>query len=326
MSELFPRDVHLKELDMGGATAFSAVLRLRTLLINLDPSLIHLHSSIAGGVGRLASLGLDVPVVYTPHCYRFTRRDVGVTGRVVAWWLEWFLVRLRATVRVVGSQHEYCESMALSKTSPVALIRNPVQLGSICETGECRMADHTCITVGRLTKVKAPDRFLQIASSLAKLHPDVEFIWVGDGEARHEFLRQADSLGVRVKLTGWLPRKEVLRLVERCCVYLQTSLSEGLPLSVLEAMGVGVPVILSDIDAHRELVTHGVDGFIAKTDEDFVTFAKILLSDPSLRVAVGEKARQKIEEVYSLDRFKESIRAVYNQILHAGSRESEYMK
>lgn len=111
----------------------------------------------------------------------------------------------------------------------------------------------TIISVGRLSIQKNPKLFNDIALEFID-NPNIQFIWCGDGELKSELTSP------NIKCTGWIERKELENYLSYADIYLSTSLWEGLPLSVLEAMSIGLPVVLSDCVGNRDLVDN--NGFL----------------------------------------------------------------
>lgn len=105
----------------------------------------------------------------------------------------------------------------------------------------------TIISVGRLSIQKNPKLFNDIALEF-KDNPNIQFIWCGDGELKSELTSP------NIKCTGWIERKKLEIYLANADIYLSTSLWEGLPLSVLEAMSIGLPIILSNCVGNRDLV------------------------------------------------------------------------
>jgi glycosyltransferase involved in cell wall biosynthesis len=175
----------------------------------------------------------------------------------------------------------------------------------------------TVVWVGRLLPRKDPWTAVSAFGSMAM--GDDRLLIVGDGDIAPAIRRHIDAagLGSRVTILGLLEREEVYRWLRASDVYLSTSLGEGLPVAVLEAMACGVPVVLSDISPHREIVD-GEGGSLVPAS-DVRGFAAALRSYramlPADRAAIGERGRRIVEDRFSLSAMHRGYVGVYKALL-----------
>lgn len=228
-------------------TDLKALWELYIILKKIDDiDIIHLHSSKAGFLGRIVSflLGKSSRTIYTPHAISFLRLDVSPKKRKIFIWMERFASFLGGkTVACSQSEKEAIEEQGIKNVTFINNGIKPLQI----EKKENISNKITIISVGRLSIQKNPKLFNDIASEF-KDNPNIKFIWCGDGELKSELISQ------NIKCTGWIERKELENYLANADIYLSTSLWEGLPLSVLEAMSIGLPVILSSCVGNRDLV------------------------------------------------------------------------
>lgn len=263
------------------------------LLKDYDPHIIHLHSSKAGFLGRLSALLLGKKVVfYSPRGFSFLMKDASAWKRKLFFYLE-KLASLFGGVILACSCGELLEAKKLTRR--VELLNNAVDLKEIDEVpaysfdeGRLRVA-----IVGRVTYARAPWLFKSIASKMAS--SSVEFLWIGGGELEGELK------GSPVRVLGWLNRREALSYLKGIDIYLQTSLWEGMPIAVLEAMACGKPVVATDVVGNRDVVLHGETGFIARDEDEMIFFLKRLLEDEELRVKMGRSGRRRVEKEFSVE-------------------------
>ncbi|WP_162052397.1 glycosyltransferase [Pontibacter pamirensis] len=248
-----------------------ALIELHNILSKIDNiDVIHLHSSKAGFLGRITCfLMRRQNVIYTPNGASFSRADISATKKSLFIALERIADKLSGRVVCCSSS----ESKSFNEigikstyinngTSIPALLPekpNTSKMGSDSET-------FTIVTVGRVTEQKNPTLFNKIANFFVE-QKNIQFIWVGEGEAKQKKLLEAEN----IRLTGWLPKEEVDNIVHHADVYLSTSLWEGLPFSVLEAISIGKCVLLSDCVGNVDLVKDGFNGFIFDTAEKAIT-------------------------------------------------------
>lgn len=266
-----------------------SIKAIRGVIKEFNPQVIHLHSSMAGAVGRIAAKhhfrGL---LLYTPHGFSFLKKDSSNIKRWIFKTVEKLLAVLYGGTILTISKDEY--NRAKSLTSRVMLISNFLNITKIPVPTIIRK--NSVVTSGRISFQKNPSLFNSIALAL----PEVTFIWVGDGPLKD--LITAPN----ITITGYLSRNEALRLVSEATIYLQTSLWEGLSVSILEAMALKKAVVASNIEANQELVAHKKTGFLCELDslEDFVKSIKILLNDDKLREDFGEAGFTSVVENFDL--------------------------
>ena len=128
--------------------------------------------------------------------------------------------------------------------------------------GKIKIGNHpfTVFTLGRICYQKNPVMFNQIAEAM----PDVRFLWIGDGELREELKSK------NIEITGWADRKTALTKAMSADVFLLTSLWEGLPVSLLEAMYMKKPCVVSDVIGNHDVIENGRNGLVCGNVREFI--------------------------------------------------------
>lgn len=224
-----------------------ALWELYNILKKIDDiDIIHLHSSKAGFLGRIVSflLGKSKKTIYTPHAISFLRLDVSPKKRKVFICMEKFASLFGGKIIACSqSEKEAIEEQGIKNVTFINNGIKPLQVEK-----KINISDKiTIISVGRLSIQKNPKLFNDIALEFID-NPNIQFIWCGDGELKSELTSP------NIKCTGWIERKKLENYLANADIYLSTSLWEGLPLSVLEAMSIGLPVVLSDCVGNRDLI------------------------------------------------------------------------
>ncbi|MEG2173695.1 MAG: glycosyltransferase [Desulfovibrionaceae bacterium] len=271
------RSVH----PWGDMCAYWAII---LLLRQLQPDVVHCHSSKAGVLGRLAAAQLGIPSVYTPHGYAFLRTDIPSCLCAVYKGVEYLMARIGQATIACGVQEFALAERLTPKNHAAYLVENSVEVIALPpparDTSESALLQVAIL--GRLTAQRAPELFGTVADALRH---EAQWTWIG---------APADdvaSLPSHVRRTGWVDHTKAMTLLDALDVYVQTSLWEGLSYSVLEAMSRGKPVVATDIPANRAIIQHGVNGFLARDAQEFTQYVKMLLSDAALRHGMGEAAR-----------------------------------
>ena len=154
-----------------------------------------------------------------------------------------------------------------------------------------RVPKTTAVVVGSYTEEHYGDRYYR---ELQAAYPD---IWD------------------RVIFTGEVPWDHIPSYLAASDVFLHSSVFEGQPNSVLEAMAAGVPCVVSDIPAHREIIRHGETGFLAESPEAMARFVETLASDPALGAALGSRARAHVIQHYSSDACAQAYLDLYRSLV-----------
>lgn len=174
--------------------------------------------------------------------------------------------------------------------------------------------------VARLAAVKGHRYFLEAAARVAREDEKVHFVLVGDGPLRSEIENQAVQLGLgdRVHFLG--DRKDARRLVNAFDIAVLSSLSEGLPNTVMEAMSVGVPVIATAVGGTTELIDDGVTGYLVPSANAEALAERMLfvLRNEGQSKAIAGRGREFITTQCSMRRMVESVERLYEEVLSGG--------
>ncbi|MCS7233586.1 MAG: glycosyltransferase family 4 protein [Synergistetes bacterium] len=284
-----------------------ALFGLIKLIKRYDPHIIHLHSSKAGFLGRLAAFLLRRKrVFYSPRGFSFLMKDVSVWKRALFFYLEKIAASFGGVI-LACSLSELAEAKKLSLKAK--LLNNAIDLEEIDEIpphifneDKIRVA-----IVGRVTYARAPWLFKNIACKLSS--PLVEFLWIGGGELEDEIKSSP------VKVLGWLSRKEAISYLKGIDIYLQTSLWEGMPIAVLEAMACSKPVVATDVVGNRDVVIHGETGFVGKDENELVLYLRRLIENRDLRLKMGIQGRRRVEREFSLEVLIEKLSSLYLEVV-----------
>lgn len=285
----FPGDVHLHSLDTGSRPrdlfALARFVHAESRSGAWDA--IHLHSSKAGLVGRVAALGSRraSTVFYSPHGFAFLRQDLHPLVKCTATIVEAVMARAGGGLILVSPSELEVATSSLSAPR-VHLVRNGIatNLATVPQVKQTRRP--TVAMVGRVTYQKAPWRFAEVARELAG---DARFRWLGAGEddAVSDWLSNAP-----VELSGWLSRSKLMGELETVDILLFPSLWEGMPIALMEAQAMGIPAVASAIVGNVDVVVHDETGFLARSDEELLSMTRRLIDDSELRQRMSAEARR----------------------------------
>lgn len=290
---------------------FKAYRQLVTLLKPLlnDTDIIHLHSSKAGFIGRIAARQLKVSdkIVYTPHGVSFLRKDVSKMKHRI-------FVILEKTGAYFGGTTVACSKSEMEAFQhyniPAIYINNGYKCQSSATSTHAFGKDKlTIATIGRISPQKNPTLFNKIASQFTD-NQNISFLWIGDGEL-------SDTLqSENITTTGWISREEVDTYLNKIDIYLSTSLWEGLPLSVLQAMCAQKPLVLSDCVGNRDLVINEYNGFMFHDTTSAVSAINNIIESKENISNYGMHSREFLMKNFTLEKMIESYHKLYQKISH----------
>jgi len=289
--------------------------------------IVHTHSSKAGILGRLAAKAAGVRIIiHTVHGWSFHDYQAGIIYYFYLF-LEKFCAQFSSAIVVVSQwDKRQAARQSVGRQDKYKLIRyaiNYEELKNNTEGSKVRKefglseADLVIGMVACFKPQKAPLDFIKLASVIKKDFPNAKFILVGDGVLREKVRVLIDKLNLKeqVILTGW--RHDVASILSCLDVFVLTSLWEGLPIAVLEAMATGLPVIATDTGGISEVVLHGKTGYLVNPGdiEALQDRLKELLMKPSLRKEFANQAITTLgSNGYSLNNMLKNTTQLYSDL------------
>jgi len=293
----------------------AGLAELALLLRRERPDVLHVSSSKAGVLGRLAGVLARVPVrIFTVHGWAFSAHS-GAYARLYRWADQ--LVAPLTSVTICVSERERDAGLAAGTCAPeqTVVIPNAVDVAGAPRSQPAGRERPLIVAVGRL---KAPKDFLTLVRALAELPPgSFEAVIVGDGpdRARLDEEIRVRGLAGRVRLAG--ERRDVPELLAAADVFVLSSRSEGHPVSVLEAMAADLPVVASRVGGVPEQVSEGETGLLVEPGDpaELAAALRRLVADASLRRRLGAAGRARAEQAFDLDAFRRAHIEVYSREL-----------
>ncbi|MDJ0315359.1 glycosyltransferase [Arthrobacter sp. H35-D1] len=227
---------------------YTAARVLRKQIADIQPTVIHAHSSMAGVISRVFLNSRKNRIVYTPHGFAFERQDVQHVTRFCYRLVE-RLLAVNTTAYAPCSKREMdlvhqiapnASAVLVPNVSSINLNEIPVMPTTIGNDAEQKVI----IAVARITAAKDPEFFTRVVSEYRK-YADAKFVWVGCGDP--ELTRRLVDAGVEV--TGWQSAEQVAGWMHAADAMVQTSRWEAMPLSLLEAETMGLPVVARKVES-----------------------------------------------------------------------------
>jgi glycosyltransferase involved in cell wall biosynthesis len=325
------RLVHLPALgrEISGPRDASALVALIMLIRRERPLIVHTHTAKAGTLGRLAAWLAGVPVVvHTYHGHVFRGYFSPAKTRLFVAVERWLARRTDRLLSVSPQVRRELLELGIgtperSAVVPLGLDLDPFVAAGAAPAGGVRRAlgiepaAPVVAIVARLVPIKAHEVFFEAAARVSSRRPDARFLVVGDGERRAELeaLVARLALGPAVRFLGW--RGDLPAIYRDVDVVALTSRNEGSPVSLIEAMAAGRPVVATRAGGVPDLVEDGVSGYLVAPDRpDAVAEALLaLLADPGRRDALGAAGRSRVYPAFAADRLVRDIDALYAALL-----------
>lgn len=175
--------------------------------------------------------------------------------------------------------------------------------------------------LGRLNPQKGHIYLLQAAALLKNRYPACKYLFVGDGDQRIALETAARAYGLQDNVVFMGFRNDIPTILQAVDVLVMPSLMEGLPFVLLEAMATGLPVIAFDLACLREVISHGVNGFLVTPQDSEALAVQLdsLLQDRSLWPSIGQKARETVVQRFSLESMIDTTEQLYCTLLQKKS-------
>lgn len=303
------------------ALAAGSFMRFAGLILARRVAVVHVHSASRASFWRkspfllLAFLSAR-PVVFHLHgggFREFFEQDCGPLTRA---WVRAVFRKAAHVIVLSPSWAAWVRSVAPEANQHV--IPNPAPA---VKTKREKFAndDPTLLFLGAIIEKKGVFDLLEAVAGLRDYYPRLRLVLAGTGAAQAQVKERAQALGIapQVEMPGWIDAQARDAWLAKANVFVLPSYYEGLPMSVLEAMAAGLPVIASDVGGIPEVIEHGVDGLLIVPGDvaDLVRSIERLLADPALRESMGRAAQRKVERCYASERVMERIEGVYREIM-----------
>ena len=304
-----------------------ALYRLRAHLRQRDPDILHTWLFAANAYGRLV-------------CPKRCRTQVVVSERCVdSWKAGWqlsldrrLIPRTDALLANSKSVAEFYQNLGHPPGRTVVIPNAidppaPPDLTRAAFLAECQLPENARLVcyVGRLAKQKRVDDLLWAAQVLRQADDTTRFLIIGDGPERARLEQHARDVECDTHVRFLGHRTDAARLLHHCDVFWLGSDFEGMSNSLLEAMACGLPVVVSDIPANREVVQHGVHGYLIDPGDGagFAQYTLRLLRQPEFAQQLGDAGRARIAREYTVDKMVKTHIQLYHEVMELAQEEKE---
>jgi glycosyltransferase involved in cell wall biosynthesis len=320
---------------------FIAYRKIKKILNEIQPDIVHTHSAKAGILGRYAADSIrntqyasrNTKIVHTIHGLAFHPYQSNLLNKFYIAIEKAAAKRTDYFITVADAMTQQAKAAGVGVNKPFVTAYSAVDEDSFLEAipedkREQFRAKYgikkdavVLVTIARLFMLKGHDYIIESAKTLAKKYDKAMWLFVGDGNLSDRYKRQVNDLHLadRIKFTGLLPPSMIPLAIQSSDILLHCSLREGLARAIPQAMLCGKPAVSFDIDGAREVVNENTGRLIEPENVEQLTMACAeLIEDGNLRKRLGENARESVKEKFAPQTMVNTIEVVYNQFVNSG--------
>ncbi|HYD97130.1 MAG TPA: glycosyltransferase [Noviherbaspirillum sp.] len=291
-----------------------AIFQIYRLLRRIKPDLVHANSSKAGIVARTAALLAGIPSVFTAHGWAFTE---GAGGRKAVLYKAAERLASAMTKRIICVSR-YDENLALrfrvADDARLTTVHNGIPDIPGCRAAHANTVPRI-VMVARFTAQKDYETLLHAIRDLSMY--DFRLQCVGDGPLLDQSRNLARILGISDKVEFLGARSDVPEILKEADIFALSTNWEGLPISVLEGMRAGLPIVATRVGGIAEAVAHGATGMLVRPRDraQLADALRALLADPGLRRRMGQQGRERFLDMFTSERMVAGTSDVYKSVL-----------
>ncbi len=305
-----------------------ALWRILSHLRSQRPDVVHTHSSKAGFLGRIAARLAKVKlVVHSPHVFSF-QMDGSNLARAFFFRLEQFAARLTDhLVCVSPTERSIAISCKLATDGSCTLVTNGVRspdpdqctINRRTKRSELGLNDDDLVigAIGRFTRQKGFGHLLSAAKLLSDELPRARFVLIGNGELYRDIEQRIRDDGIANRCLAVNTTEDLSAYYPIFDIFLLTSLWEGMPYAMLEAMSTGSAIVAFSTGGVKDVIAHNSNGILVPphSDTELASAISNLASDPQKRDDLGVAARRLIASDYTLGAMVRHIEEIYGRVL-----------
>jgi glycosyltransferase involved in cell wall biosynthesis len=292
------------------------LFQLRALIKKINPDIVHLHSAKAALLGRIASYLCAIPAVVTIHGWPFVHPQSKVS-KTLYFILERSMVALTAKFITVSQvDYDIARQRLAVQMQQLELIHNGIEYDQSFATGKSDTINQQCsiICVARFETQKDHRTLLLALQQIKSLPWSLKL--VGSGPLLEETKKLAGQLSVSEKVEFLGERSDVASLLEQADLFVLLSHWESLPISIIEAMRAGLPVIASKVGGVAELVDDGISGKLVTAGDisEAAAALRSLITDPALRHSMSNASTAKFLQNFTAELMLQKTLNCYQQL------------
>ncbi len=293
---------------------FRSLLEFMSLVRQIKPDLIHAHSSKPGVIARLTGKLFQTPVLFTAHGWGFDENAPLIRRSIVLLFEKLMAPLTTNTICVCQSDYDAAVKLKIFKRDRATVIYNCAEDIDL-PPAQPEQEPPRSIMVARFNNHQKDQ--LSLIDAIAKLEHDIALDFVGTGPDFDQVQAYAASMGVDRQISFLGDRNDVPKLLSESQIFVLSTHYEGFPISILEAMRAGLPIIATDVNGIYEQVEDGINGFLVPHQDPqalATALSKLIASSP-LRKQMGAMSRKKFLDEFNIERMMTDVHKLYDRTL-----------
>lgn len=311
------KSIDLEIVPIRSKLDLAAISEIRKNIKHLKPDLIHAHGTRGGSVGRLAAIGLKVPVIYTEHLwtknYHLTSWVANQMQMIGLWFLDMFT---NLNIAVSQAVKDFMVESQISRPSKITVVYNaietPKKKAKIFEKKEIILG-----TVGTLNYQKGIQYLIEAMPRIMREFPQAKLMIVGEGVYKDHLKKLVKKMKLNqvISFTGFI--NDIEDEMVKFDIYVQPSLSESFGLAIVQAMSLGIPIVATNTGGIPEVVTTGKSGILVEVGKSQALAEAILelLRDKSKAKEMGKLAAEEAKIKFNMKEMVKETEGIYDEIV-----------
>jgi glycosyltransferase involved in cell wall biosynthesis len=301
---------------------FICLMQIIRHLIYIKPNLIHCHSSKPGLLARISAVILGIPSFYTPNAFAFLNTKSALGSKI-------FLLVERVMAKLPGAllacsekELEISRKIVKFKKNKSLIWSNSIypiekEYNFSCDNTK---KEQTLASIGRICHQKNFDMVVDVMKIIIHKGHNIKLNIYGAGyysPEKNSLLKKINDFGLEknIIIHDYIDRSIMLKKLNKSIIYISTARYEGLPYAIMEAMSLGLPCIVTDVEGNNELVKDGINGYLISpfNSKDMASRIIELIEDNENRELFGQKAKQIFNDEHNIENNIKKLKKLYQQ-------------
>jgi glycosyltransferase involved in cell wall biosynthesis len=303
----------------------TAYFSLKAFFKNNAFDVVHTHSSKAGVIGRLAADAAGIPfIAHTVHGQAFHKYEKPWKNFIYRQSEKIAARHCHRIFAVAQAMVDQCVIANIAAPSKYKVVYSGMELEPYLNSKpDCELRRKLGIpenspvigTVARLFPLKGYEDLMPAAKIVARKHPEVCFLIVGDGILKDKIMKEAEAAGMKFFFAGLVPPSDVHKYTALMDVLIHLSLREGLPRAVVQALASGKPAVAFRLDGTPEVVFDGKTGYLAEPGDVSTVADRLvkLIEDKDESVRMGAEGRKLVSELFDWKKMADILEGEYTR-------------
>ena len=283
---------------------------IKRIIKENEPDVVYAHDMKASFV--VACACGNIPMISHIHNNAFSSRKLSLKS------VAYYCAAIKAKHIFWVSQSAY-EGYAFQKTiaSKSSILRNVIDVEALYDKMKADKSQYPydVVFLGRLSYEKNPQRLIEVFHIVAEKEPAAKFGIIGSGALEDELTALVKEYDIEQNVSFLGFQKNPTKILHDAKVMVMTSRWEGTPMCALEAMALGVPIVSTPTDGLKEIVEHGVTGFLSDDNEELAMYILSLIRDDKMQKEFSDRVCAEAVKINNKETYRSSIKQILDNLL-----------